>query len=128
MERTFEGDATSVPEVSEKNRSGRLFSWSLAWNENDSPRIWRSRLSWRIVMAVFLTIMTVQASVLALTLKNYQAEQLFELKAHATSVVSSVMDHRAASKLESPISVQQQQRIFALTPIRGMTVYSTEYN
>lgn len=128
MERTFEGDATSVPEVSEKNKSGRLFSWSLAWNENDSPRIWRSRLSWRIVMAVFLTIMTVQASVLALTLKNYRAEQLFELKSHATSVLSSVMDHRAASKLESPVSVQQQQRIFALTPIRGMTVYSTEYN
>ncbi|HAJ90001.1 MAG TPA: bifunctional diguanylate cyclase/phosphodiesterase [Rhodospirillaceae bacterium] len=128
MERTFEGDATSVPEVSEKNKSGRLFFWSLAGNGETSPRIWNSRLSWRIVMAVFLTIMTVQASVLALTLKNYQEQQLFELKEHAISVISPMMDSTGQNSLISPISQDQQQRIMALTPIRGITIYSTNYN
>lgn len=128
MERTFEGDATSVPEVSEKNKSGRLFSWSLARNPEIAPRIWNSRLSWRIVMAVFLTIMTVQAATLALTLKNYQDQQLFELKEHAVSVISPMVEYRPAKSLISPIGLEQQQRILALTPIRGITVYTTNYN
>ena len=127
MDSTFEGDATSVPEVSENNKTGRLFSWSLAKKGSDSTKIWNSRLSWRIVMAVFLTIMTVQASVLALTLKNYQEQQLYDLKENAISVISPMVEGRVNSLL-SPISSEQQQRIMALTPIRGMTIYSTKYN
>lgn len=128
MERTFEGDATSVPEVSEEKKAGRLFSWSLAGSPENSPRIWNSRLSWKIVLAVFLTIMTVQASILAFTLKGHQEQELFELKDRAVSVISPMIDYRGQNKLSSPISIEQQQRIMALTPIRGMTIYSTNYN
>lgn len=128
MESTFEGDATSVPEVSEKNKAGRLFSWSLARKEKGAPRIWNSRLSWRIVIAVFLTIMSVQASILALTLKNYQDQQLVELKEHAISVLSPMIEYKGSKSLASPIGFDQQQRILSLTPIRGMTIYSTNYN
>ena len=128
MESLYEGDATSVPEVSEKNKVGRLFSWSLAGKKSDSPKIWNSRLSWKIVLAVFLTIMTVQASILALTLKNYQTQQLFELKENALSVLSSMIDSGASNNLVSPIKFEQQQRIIALTSVNGMAIYSTKYN
>ena len=92
MESLYEGDATSVPEVSEKNKKGRLFSWSLADEKSSSPKIWNSRLSWKIVLAVFLTIMTVQASILALTLKNYQDTQLYELEERAVSILSPMIE------------------------------------
>lgn len=127
MERTFEGDATSVPEVSEKNKIGRLFSWSLT-GDSGSTKIWNSRLSWRIVLAVFLTIMTVQASVLAITLKNYQDQQLYELKENALSIISPLISTRMVNDLVSPIDNEQQQRVMALTSINGMTIYSTNYN
>jgi diguanylate cyclase (GGDEF)-like protein len=128
MERTFEGDATSVPEVSEEKKTGRLFSWSLAGNPRTSTRIWNSRLSWKIVLAVFLTIMTVQASILAFTLKSRQEQELFDLKDRAISVISPMIDYRGQSNLTSPIGVEQQQRIMSLTPIRGINIYSTNYN
>ena len=128
MESLYEGDATSVPEVSEKNISGRLFSCSLSGKSSGSPKIWNSRLSWKIVVAVFLTIMTVQASILALTLKNYQNQQLFELKENALSVLSSVIDTASLNNLVSPINFEQQQRIIAMTQINGMAIYSVEYN
>ncbi|MCB1556801.1 MAG: hypothetical protein KDJ15_05755, partial [Alphaproteobacteria bacterium] len=39
----------------------------------ESPvQIWRSRLSWRIALAVFLTILTVQAGILSLTIRDYE--------------------------------------------------------
>ncbi len=128
MERTFEGDATSVPEVSEQNKTGRLFSWSLAKKEKSATKIWNSRLSWRIVMAVFLTIMAVNASILALTLKNYQEQQLLDLKERAISVISPMIEYRGQNNFSSPIGIEQQQRIMALTPIRGITIYSTKHN
>lgn len=128
MESLYEGGATSVPEVSEKNKSGRLFSWSLAGKDSSSPKIWNSRLSWKIVVAVFLTIMTVQASILALTLKNYQDEQLFELKKNALSVLSLVIDTTSSNNLVSPINFEQQQRVISMTRVSGMAIYSIEYN
>ena len=128
MERTFEGDAASVPEVSEEKKTGRLFSWSLAGNPENSPRIWNSRLSWKIVVAVFLTIMTVQASILAFTLKSHQEQELFDLKDRAVSVISPMIDYRGQNSLASPIGTDQQHPIMAPPPIRGITIYSTNYN
>lgn len=128
MDSLYERDATSVPEVSEKNKLGRLFSWSLTGSSSDSPKIWNSRLSWKIVLAVFLTIMTVQASILALTLKNYESQQFFELKDNALSVLSSVIEGNIKNAFTSPVSNEHQQKIIALTPISGMAIYSANFN
>lgn len=127
MEKLFEGDAASVPEVSEKNKTGRLFSWSLA-GDSSSPKIWRSRLSWRIVMAVFLTIMTAQAAILALTLKNHQDEQLYDVRENALSVISPLIAPKVANSFASPINNEQQQRIISMTNITGIAIYSANYN
>jgi len=128
MENIYQGDATSVPEVSEKTKTGRLFSMSLAGQTEGSTRIWNSRLSWRIVLAVFLTIMAVQASILALTLKGYQENQLYDLRESALAIISPMIGSRLANTLTSPISTEQQQRIMSLTTISGMAIYSTTYN
>lgn len=128
MESLYEGDATSVPEVSEKNKKGRLFSWSLSDEKSSSPQIWNSRLSWKIVLAVFLTIMTVQASILALTLKNYQDQQLYDLEAQAISILSPMIEPQSSSSFISPISSEQQQRIISMTVINGIAIYSTKFN
>ncbi len=116
MEPIAEGSTTSVPEVSERTTKGRLFSWSLlGLGEESSPKIWNSRLSWRIVLAVFLTIMAVQASLLALTLKNYQQEQLDELRQSAQGIIAPLVSARNVAPLTSPIDEASQIQVLSLT-------------
>ena len=42
-------------------------------------QIWKSRISWRIALAVFLTILAVQAAILNFTLKEFERERLGQL-------------------------------------------------
>lgn len=127
MDNIIDGQAASVPAVSEKNTLGRLFSWSLSSGAGSTTRIWNSRLSWRIVLAVFLTIMAVQASLMALTLKNYREEQLYELRQSALSVISPLIDSNGKDSLTSPISEDHLNRVMALTEINGMAIYTLDY-
>ncbi len=92
-----------------------------------SSQIWRSRLSWRIVMAVFLTIMTVQASLLALTLKDYEQTQLQELRENARTSIAPLIDNTITDSLAPPFSSEQQGRLIAYTQIEGLTIYSRDY-
>ncbi len=92
-----------------------------------SSQIWRSRLSWRIVMAVFLTIMTVQASLLALTLKDYEQTQLQELRENARTSIAPLIDNTISDSLTPPFSSDQQGRLIAYTQIEGLTIYSRDY-
>lgn len=92
-----------------------------------SSQIWRSRLSWRIVMAVFLTIMTVQASLLALTLKDYEQTQLQELRENARTSIAPLIDNTITDSLAPPFSSDQQGRLIAYTQIEGITIYSRDY-
>ncbi len=87
-----------------------------------SAQIWKSRLSWRITLAVFLTIMTVQATILALTLKDYQQKQLDLISQLAkSSLVPAVTDQ--TSPFESPIESSVGNKIIAHTVISGMAIY-----
>ena len=92
-----------------------------------SSQIWRSRLSWRIIMAVFLTIMTVQASLLALTLKDYEQTQLQELRENARTSIAPLIDNTITDSLAPPFSSEQQGRLIAYTQIEGLTIYSRDY-
>lgn len=92
-----------------------------------SSQIWRSRLSWRIVMAVFLTIMTVQASLLAFTLKDYEQTQLQELRETARTSIAPLIDNTITDSLAPPFSSDQQGRLIAYTQIEGLTIYSRDY-
>jgi diguanylate cyclase (GGDEF)-like protein len=120
---------TSVP-VSERmtRKFGFLsLSFSKEGGTSMSSQIWRSRLSWRIVMAVFLTIMTVQASLLALTLKDYEQTQLQELRENARTSIAPLIDNTITDSLAPPFSSDQQGRLIAYTQIEGITIYSRDY-
>jgi diguanylate cyclase (GGDEF)-like protein len=89
--------------------------------------MWRSRLSWKIVMAVFLTIMTVQATLMALTLKSYQQEQLFDLKEDARRTLVTVAADKVIDRLSPPYTVSQMNRLVSFTSISGLAVYSIDF-
>ena len=63
-----------------KQKNTSLFSTS-------SNQIWKSRISWRITLAVFLTILTVQAIILNFTLKDFERLRLAELKEIGRSAI-----------------------------------------
>lgn len=110
----------------EKNRVG-LFSWIRKDRaEEQKTSIWGSRLSWKIVAAVFLTILAVQASVMALTLHNYSERQLYELRELARQTLVSVATDQK-DQLSSPYSKVQLSRLVAFSSIVGMSVYSIDF-
>lgn len=118
---------SSVPHVTENTSKGRLFSWSKSVSDGHSTKIWKSRLSWRIVLAVFLTIMAVQASLLALTLKKYQDDQLYDLRVGVLSSISPLIATQNIQNLTSPISKEHQMRLLSYTNITGVAIYSLDY-
>ena len=89
--------------------------------------MWKSRISWRIATAVFLTIMTVQASVLALTVNSYQEEKLSELKYTAKSALLPMLDTHA-DFLQAPYTPQEAKRVLENTIVDGITIYSRDFN
>ncbi len=127
MDNIAEGQTSSVPQVSERSSKSRLFSWAYLMGDDSSPKLWKSRLSWRIISAVFLTIMTVQASVLALTLRNYQGEQLFELRQGAQNIIAPLINVTNVKVLTSPLDEFQQSQMLSLTSVNGLTIYSLDY-
>lgn len=90
--------------------------------------LWRSRISWRIAFAVFLTIMTVQATILALTLNNYERGKLYELRQHAKTAILPALDPTTIDPLVAPLSREQEGRIISHSKITGLAVYSQTYN
>lgn len=78
-------------------------------------------------MAVFLTIMTVQATLMALTLKSYQQEQLFDLKEDARRTLVTVAADKVIDRLSPPYTVSQMNRLVSFTSISGLAVYSIDF-
>ena len=113
-----EADIASTP--LSMSQSSRIFSHSTA--------MWRSRISWRIALAVFLTIMTVQATILALTVRAYEQEKLFELKKQARTTFLPIVSADPTDYLKLPFTEAQEQKILENTLISGLSVYSRDYN
>lgn len=93
-----------------------------------SSAMWKSRISWRIAIAVFLTIMTVQASVLALTINTYEQDQLFKLKNIAKNAFLPLLDTAQIDYLTSPLGNEQTTRLLNHSIVSGFSVYSRDYN
>lgn len=128
MDSRVSAQYSSVPLTEHSRGAYSLFSKAQEKkNINTQTNIWRSRLSWKIVMAVFLTIMTVQATLMALTLKSYEKEQLFELKEEARKTFATVASPDVTDRFANPFTKDQMNRMVALTPISGMAVYSLDF-
>ncbi len=91
-------------------------------------QIWKSRLSWRIAMVVFLTILTVQVGILSVTIKSYEQERLNELIESVRSAIVPSIDGSISDPYRSPISEATAERVLNTTKIRGFTVYTPYLN
>ena len=90
---------------------------------SSSSAIWKSRISWRITLAVFLTILAVQAAILNITLKEFENDELGELQHIGRSAISPLIDPTITDFLASPISPQIASRLFNTTKVKGLTIY-----
>ena len=95
-------------------------------SSKSSARIWRSRISWRITTAVFLTIMLVQAVILTLTLEQKEQQLLNTLREIGRSSITPVLG-RTENFLDSPITQEIANRLISSTIVNGLTVYSTDF-
>lgn len=89
--------------------------------------IWKSRISWRIAMAVFLTILTVQAAILNITLKQIEQQELDDLRQEAKTAILPLIDERMTQVyLSSPISKENGNKLTNRTKINGLAIYSDQ--
>ncbi|MBI2235169.1 MAG: EAL domain-containing protein [Micavibrio aeruginosavorus] len=91
-------------------------------------QIWRSKLSWRITLVVFLTIMTVQASIMSVTLRDYEAARIAELVESARSAIVPSLEGSVTDLYASPVSDATANRLITTTKLNGLAVYSTDLN
>lgn len=90
--------------------------------------IWKSWLAWRIMAAVFLTILTIQISILSLTIKNEQDFHLHGLRETARQVLAPALQGQMASPLTPPLSTDQANRIINGTLVDGIVIYSRSFD
>lgn len=104
-------------------KAGKLGGLSLG-AMSTPVHMWRSRLSWRIALAVFLTILTVQVTILSLTIKDYEQTRLNELAETGRAGIALVMDKKTSNSLESPINTEKAEHLITNTAITGLVIYS----
>lgn len=101
---------------------------SLRWITSSPTQIWKSRISWRIALAVFLTIMTVQAGILNVTLKDFENGRLGDLRETGRSALVPLIDPTIMDLLSSPITDASATRLMSTTKINGLAVYSSQFD
>jgi diguanylate cyclase (GGDEF)-like protein len=115
--------ASEMPARAEKdNVKNSLFKNLLV----SSPvQIWKSRISWRIILAVFLTILAVQTVILYLTLPQYRTDQLAVLKETARSAIAPLIGAQNQNQM-APIAEESAQKLFTSTIVDGLAIYSSQ--
>jgi diguanylate cyclase (GGDEF)-like protein len=78
----------------------------------------KSRLSWRVIMSVFVTIILVQGMILYYTTGNYQRQQLDEMRESAKASLVTVV-----STDEERLNEAVIQKLLRSTNVRGIAFY-----
>ncbi len=89
-------------------------------------KIWKSKLSWRITTVVFLTILTVQASIMSVTLRSYENDRVEELVEAARFSLVPLLEEGQADIYASPLSDKAASTLITTTRIGGIAIYSTD--
>jgi diguanylate cyclase (GGDEF)-like protein len=89
-------------------------------------QIWKSKISWRIALAVFLTILAVQAVILNFTLKQFEAERLDHLRQLGRSAIAPMLDPNVMDSFSPPFSDADVSRLLSTTIVQGLVVYSNQ--
>jgi diguanylate cyclase (GGDEF)-like protein len=88
-------------------------------------KIWRSRLSWRIALSLFLTILVVQGGILFVTFQEQERKMLDGIREIGRSVLAPSLGE-VQDLLSSPVNKEQADRIIATTIVDGFAVYSAD--
>lgn len=93
---------------------------------SSSPtKIWKSRLSWRITLVVFLTILTVQIGIMSITIENYRQTQLSQLAEEGRAAIIPLIQKGMAPRGETPFAEDKVDDLVNLTRVLGLTIYAT---
>lgn len=91
-------------------------------------QMWSSKISWRIALAAFITILLVQTLVLNLGgIENYRQDQLSALKEQARGAIASIIDTSRRDTKHSPFDDKHVARLLQTTNVTGLSVYSYQY-
>ena len=89
-------------------------------------QVWKSRLSWRITLTVFATILLVQSIVMVFTTRAFEAEELGALRRGAqTAVAIAIGDAR--DQLAAPLERREIDQLMSATSIRGIGIYALDH-
>lgn len=89
-------------------------------------QIWKSRISWRIAAAVFMTILLVQTLILNFgTMPSFKQRVLNDLRETGRAAVAAIIDPQSNIR-QVPFSKEQVERLLDTTRIEGLSVYSYE--
>lgn len=92
---------------------------------SSSTKIWRSKISWRIALTAFMTILLVQTLVLNLGgIERYRQEKLQSVREQARTAVASIIDPSIRDTRRAPFSEESVERLLQTTHVRGLAVYS----
>lgn len=106
----------------EMTKEGKLKSFLFS----SSSQIWKSRISWRIALAVFLTILAVQAAILNVTLKQYETERLNNLRETGRAAIAPLIGSEIADSYSPPFSDADIERLLSTTIVRGLALYTNQ--
>ena len=113
----------------EEKKAAKRRRRKLAESLTSSPtKIWRSRISWRIAMSVFLTILAVQLGIETLTVKQNEMEILARLRELGRTAIAPVIEDKVENFLDNPIKPEKAERVISTTLVNGIAVYSTDLN
>jgi diguanylate cyclase (GGDEF)-like protein len=91
----------------------------------NKPKInWlRGRLSWRVILSVFVTIVIVQGMILYVTARNYEQQQLDELESAARSSLVPLLPDANSKNILDTLQQPVANRLMRTTQIRGIAFY-----
>lgn len=87
--------------------------------------IWRSKISWRIALSVFLTILVVQGGILFFTFKQQEMILLDNVHDIGRSVLASAI-RPDVELLASPITIEQAANLTSTTIVKGFAIYTPD--
>lgn len=92
---------------------------------SSSTQIWKSKISWRIALTAFMTILLVQTLVLNLGgIERYRQERLMSVREQARTAIASIVDPSIRDTRRSPFDEISIERLMQTTHVRGLAVYS----
>ena len=113
----------NTEEVVEMAREAtEIFSKDVKKSLSAPSQIWGSRLSWRITLTVFVTILLVQAGILFFTVQDFEQGRLDELREVGRSALAPLVN-KQGDFLSSPISPKDAEKLLSSTLVQGISIY-----